>query len=638
MIIDGVEVDLKPGERITLNFKSNFMGDVSKIESSNSLTINLPKTPRNNALFSYAGNPASGSTFPYRRWPAKYYRDGVEVISVGYCVLVEVGESYNVALYWGTMANFQAWLDSEETLQQLDYSAGPNTSYTWGEEQLSDATSSDGVIIANYDTGVGSFADLPASVGFNPTVRVSSILKKIEDRWGMRFSFAFLEEDTAAGRTILDRLGLPLVTSKGRLSVETQLTNVEILNKLESWVLTTGYAKFCVYGFEFDNESSGFFRTDEGPIPLNGFAITGKRVQVIDGGKVRFGNSIVLKSTSQTVSQGITPSVSMYAVTLTAEGAYHKSVEIAGTWEQGPTVSGENTRVWTFGTTEQYFIEVTEGGFVGFVAESKYCRIYEASGAIDIRLPETDTEELEVGDAYQVQWNLPEIKQIDFVKAISHMLGLYALQTINQTNTVAFVSIDSLIRKKSNANDWSDKLVKGQRDGSPESVSFKLDSWARENYFRYKEDDTVLNQGEGVLTVPNENLDASADALTLPFAASDWSVVPIYERKSDGGIERKDIEPRIMQIVATEEGKAALTFSGLGWQALLGKYYGGQGRMLERVVVIKVKVRLSDIDLKNLSFARPVYLAQYGRFYAIRSVSTSSSNECSAELIQLPLD
>ena len=632
LIIDGVEVDLKPGERITLNFKSNFMGDVSKIESSNSLTINLPKTPRNNALFSYAGNPASGSTFPYRRWPAKYYRDGVEVISVGYCVLVEVGESYNVALYWGTMANFQAWLDSEETLQQLDYSAGPNTSYTWGEEQLSDASSSDGVIIANYDTGVGSFADLPASLGFNPTVRVSSILEKIEERWGMRFSFAFLEQDTTAGRTILDRWGLPLVTSKGRIAHSTTLSEVRVFKDLESYGPPSPGTWRGTYGLTFDVPASGFFRTDEGDLKIAGAGMLARRILPAGAGMVMIRPDFRIITANSNQASGIAPLLELFAVSMTQDGALYKRVQLQA---DGQPIG--YTYEWFFDASARYYLEVPEGGAFGFLVTTNNAKVHSMIGSFDVQLPEAEADLLP-GDVYQVQWNLPEIKQVEFVKAISQMLGLYALQTINQTNTVAFVSIDSLIRKKSNANDWSDKLVKGQRDGSPESVSFKLDGWARENSFRYKEDDTVMNQGEGVLTVPNENLDASADALTLPFAASDWSVVPIYERKSDGGIERKDIEPRIMQIVATEDGKAALTFSGLGWQALLGKYYGGQGRMLERVVVIKVKVRLSDIDLKNLSFARPVYLAQYGRFYAIRSVSTSSSNECSAELIQLPLD
>ena len=637
LFIDGEEVDLKPGSNLTLNFKSNIMGDVSKIEASNSLTINLPKTPRNNSLFGFAGIPASGSTAPYRRWPAKYYRDGVEVISVGHCVLVDVSDTYNVAIYWGTMANFQEWLDSEETLQQLDYSDGPNTSFAWGATPLSDADSSDGVIIANYDTGVGSFDDLPASVGLNPTVRVSSLLSKIEERWGLRFSFSFLPEDTAAGRTILDRWGLPLLTSKGRASVEPQFSNFEILNKVESWDLRTGFAKFCVYGLGFDNVATGFYKTDEGSLPLNGFAITGKRVQLSGGGTVRFSQTITAKSSRHKVSQGIEPSVSLYGVALTSEGNYYGSVQVAGSWTQGPTVNGDNTREWRFGQTGQYFLDIPEGGFFGFVIESDFCRVDSINGAMNLALPEAEAD-LKAGDQYQAQWNLPEMKQIDFVKAISQMLGLFAAQNIRATDTIAFTSIDTLLRNKANAYDWSSRMIKGQNDGGPETVTFKLDSWARENVFRYKEDESVMADGAGSLFVPNENLEASADVLTLPFAASDWSVVPLYERNNSGGIDRKSIEPRIMQIVSTEDGKAALTFSGLGWPSLLNKYYGGQGRMLSQVVVLKVKVRLYASELKMLSFLRPVYLAQYGRYYAIKSVSTSSSEECSVELLQLPLN
>ena len=51
LYINGEAVDLKPDATTTLNYKSNLLGDISKITSSNSQTIQCPKTTRNRKIF-----------------------------------------------------------------------------------------------------------------------------------------------------------------------------------------------------------------------------------------------------------------------------------------------------------------------------------------------------------------------------------------------------------------------------------------------------------------------------------------------------------------------------------------------------------------------------------------------------------
>lgn len=630
LFLNGEEVDLQPNKAITINYKSNFMGDVSKIVASNSNTINLPKTPRNNAIFMNAGVPAGGSVFPYRKWPAKYYRDGVEIIPAAYCVLVDVGDTYNVALYWGVMSNFQAWLDSEATLQQLDYTTGDSVEFVWGRRELDQATDGKGVIMADYDTGVGSFADLPASVGMNPTVRVSSILSKIEDAVGVHFNLAFREDDIPplAQSPITDRLGVPLTTSKGYDSFEFDVLQFVIQQKVEE-DRGTWYGR---YGLGYTAPESGFFITEEGTISLFGKGIKAKNIVPAAAGYVSAYPSLSIITGNSNQYSGIAPSLKLFMVSESADGVSSSYVELSSySYPVGYSIR------WDFyGPT--FRLEVPEGGKFGFVAMTENARILAFEGSVKITIPETEIEDIVVGDTYRVQNNLPDMKQVDFVRAISQMLGLFAVQTIKRTNTITFASVDTLIGNKANAYDWTGRLLKGQRDGCPESTSFKLDSWAKENLFKYEEDETVMNDGHGTLSVPNENLEPSRDALTLPFAASDWSVVPIYKWNDEmTEVERVDIKPRIMGIVAKDNGDAALTFSGLDWPSLLGRYYSGQSRMLDQTVAIKCKVMLTAPELKELSFMRPVYLAQFGRYYAIKSVSTSSSEECSVELIQLPI-
>lgn len=628
IFINGEEADLGEGTRTTLNFKSNFLGDVSKIEASNSLSINLPRTMRNDAIFQNAGIPARGSALPYRKWPAKYFRDGVEVIPVGMCVLLDVSDSYNIALYWGTMSNFESWADGDSTLQQLDYSVVPGSSYTWGEEELSDANSPDGVIIADYDTGVGSFSDHPETIGFNPTLRVSSLLSRIEKQNGIKFRFSFKPEDVGSdGQTILDRLGIPLLTSRAMIAGTFSFTNLSVLDRKESY---NGRWK-GVYGFSFSSPTSDYFRFEFGTANIYGNAIMCKRIFPTNGGEVSLRPIFTIQTSDTSETSGDAPSLEVYAVSMMADGSYYRHRRLPS-----EMILDGAAITWRFETIERFTFDVPEGGCFGVVALTENARVTSISGSIEAKIPEAQEELLEVGDTYRVQDNLPDIKQVEFVKAISQMLGLYVVQTFGATNEITFASVDELLANKAEAYDWSSMLIQGKSDWLPEKTSYSLDGWAQENIFRYKEDESVLNKGEGVLNVPNGTIEQSSDALTLPFAASDWSVVPIYRTNENGEVERVDIEPRIMEIVSNKEGKAALTFVRLGWPSLLAKYYGAQARMLSKVVVIKEKIRLSSVDLKNLTFIKPVYLSKYGRYFAINSISTSGDEACSVELIMLP--
>ncbi len=119
LYINGEAVDLKPDAATTLNYKSNLLGDISKITSSNSQTIQCPKTTRNRKIFDNPGAPAYVSDKRYNRYSARLVRNGIEVVRVGYAVLLSSSETYEIALYWGVMANFQTWVDKAAKLNEL---------------------------------------------------------------------------------------------------------------------------------------------------------------------------------------------------------------------------------------------------------------------------------------------------------------------------------------------------------------------------------------------------------------------------------------------------------------------------------------------------------------------------------------
>ena len=67
LFINNQSVDLKPDAASTLNYKSNLFGDISNITSSNSQTIQCPKTTANRNIFDNPGAPAYISGVRYNR-------------------------------------------------------------------------------------------------------------------------------------------------------------------------------------------------------------------------------------------------------------------------------------------------------------------------------------------------------------------------------------------------------------------------------------------------------------------------------------------------------------------------------------------------------------------------------------------
>lgn len=117
LYIEGKEVDMS-SEPITLQYRSNLLSDIDKITSSNSLTIRLPKTPRNSVIFNFADTLFTSGI--ERKWyNAIYSRNGVQLINGKAALLSADREAYDVCLVWGIFDKLEEWFKSDDTLRDL---------------------------------------------------------------------------------------------------------------------------------------------------------------------------------------------------------------------------------------------------------------------------------------------------------------------------------------------------------------------------------------------------------------------------------------------------------------------------------------------------------------------------------------
>ena len=176
-------MDTAPNTKITLNFNSNVFGDISKIQPSNSLTISLPKTPTNSKVFGVPAVVGGSSNAPYRRWNAELYVNGVAVVDTAYAVLLSVGDSYEIALYWGVVTALSTLKDSGKTLADINEVleikyGGENWWQSWEGSygKTLAGVANGGLLNAVYEAGIEDLrnnATARAQVALLPSVRAS---------------------------------------------------------------------------------------------------------------------------------------------------------------------------------------------------------------------------------------------------------------------------------------------------------------------------------------------------------------------------------------------------------------------------------------------------------------------------------
>lgn len=617
LYINGETVDIKPDAATTLNYKSNLLGDISKITSSNSQTIQCPKTTRNRKIFDNPGAPAYVSDKRYNRYSARLVRNGIEIVRVGYAVLLSSSETYEIALYWGVMANFQAWVDKAAKLNELT----GTEALTWGANITATSLSqmkSAGYGYAKYDCGVSN----TNLANIHPSVTAWWILNRIATQAG--FTFEIPDKHKLALRGI----AIPCLSRNASAASNQAEATVSTYPFLQN---SNGFWGYSIAGNN-GTDKHGVFDPDDNTKIRKVDGATKVIISIIDKSGSQLGMTLYSNDSRAFPSR-------VYVRATQYNDNSETTTQIAVSIRSSAVSS--STGMYAYQKT-YYFADINEELLWG---RYDYLRLFPHNGSgriVGSRLGNTkltiteDFESIIYPSTYPIPQNLPEISQIDYIKAICGMLGIFAVPDPANVNNLKFVSLDTLQENKVQACDWSDKLARSN-DDEPKTTEYKINDYCRNNYFRYKEDDTVSTNADGNLKIDSEILDAEKTVITLPFAPSDGSTIRHYELNDDGtAVDAVQVKDRIMRLISDGSGLAMLTFDGLDFTTLLSKYYSTLSRLLNGVITIAEQVMLDEYDLKSLDYSIPFYLRQYGKFYGIVSIQSTANKACEVKAIQLP--
>ena len=580
LYIKGESVDLGDSE-ITLNFKSNLLGDISKITASNSYTIKLPRTNKNIRLLDFPDVAGHESYMMRDYFNAEYYRNGVKLFDAK-AVLISCSEDgFDVALTWGMSEKFIQLMNDDKSIQEFADMALPWNSSTTYDNGLVNGQLSHGYIRHNAGIDVDSNRD---KIFIHPSVNCMRLLEEIASYYG-------LTRDWGSYKQYIELLYLPLISQKANPKYNYYFAEI----KLEYPGTPNTVVKYVQ-----TNMTLGIYNHVMGlTIHLNG------------SGNYRIESNVKTKNSANPIYLLIDKeNNNIYSSAFTYDGNYMYSFNKEYLTEE-----------------KDLYLHID---FQSQIDESynNYIKI------TDIEL----NDEAQYYTYYPIGSNLPDISVVDFIKQICWLFGLFAIKS---DTGVSFISVNKIIDNKNKAVDWSKKLV--PTGWTAKETSYTFGDFAQKNYFRYEENENAKS-ADGYMVVQNKTLDHEKDLAKLPYTAGgdngDMRAVPYFKWSEDGTtVELEDCGDRIMQLVISfdSQGKedARLDFSDLKFQNRVSRFgLSSYQDLIKSPFVIKDTFRLTEIDLKNIDYSIPVYIERYAAFFAIISIKSQGDySEC--ELLKL---
>lgn len=602
LYINNTKADLNKTD-ITLSYKSNLLTDISKIISNRSYTIRLPKTAKNLALIECSHLPSSISRYPYLKHKGTLLRNGIEMIKNANVVLLETSETIEVALTWGNVTNFAGVVNDGKKLTDITHGTVEGVDWViWSNKGSNSAQ----FPLIDYGFNSGD-----PNVWYHPVVTVKWILDKIQEQSGVTFNFP------SDKLTVINKMIIPLLTRND---------SEELYSKYPINLVGTGIGR--------DNRVVNYFGLN---INFNGDDTQRKYGETID---YQQQNSTVkayrisydsdkshIKGTVMTVFRSTTISIDYLTVELWMDRTSIATFR--------PISYQVNNNLWTVGFNIDCTFNTSAGQTIslGLLSGRGYFSSASDAGSnTNLNLTLSARGEISFGEKFPIVPNLPDIKQIDFIKAVASMVGLFALP--DGENGIKFIPFDNLSANKSKAVDWTNRVIMAYNSVTPRNLQYTLDNIAQNNWFRYKEDDNVMGNYDGNMQVDDATIEYERDAITLPFSACSTkggvAYIPLYSYNEEGELEYNKTNPRILLLDGTKG-----IFKGLEWTTLIANNYQTYKGLINDAKVVTEYIRLNSIELRDLEMDIPVYLAQYGCYLAIIEITTKENDICECKLLKL---
>lgn len=650
IFIDGELADIGENTEVTLKHESNLLNGGASFVSNHSLTVSLPATNRNRMLFGFPDIVQSTVSEAYRWHDVEYHRNGLPIVSRGRCrVMKATEESIEIALLWGMKRAVDAFLSGEKKLSDIvtdaaiEFNAQPQVT-PFADAELSTTA----IFYAAMDT-IRYMSELEyyhldvefsnkqwsntslrgASSYLHPSVRLGWILSQFETESGVTLDFDDLYEE------------MPYMI-------------VPLISRIPNDITFNGGYKATVHEpLMWGGNTGNFIRfTTVNPSPIfmqQANPPQGALVcQTAFDGLLRFSVYLYIDELVS-VSYPVMRTKYGYKLDVYVNGVVQSCVMIPeGTTFMAQDRDNQGRIGFTINGSLPIKMEVGQSLSVrltcvnnGIADIDLYGGIHVYGGNIWVNDIIGSLNEVQPTQMYPVQGNLPDIKVVDVVKFLCVILGEFPVQASTDQELI-MRRVENLYNW-SRAEDWSRRLLSQTDTATPESVSYTPSGWAKQNWWRWKEDETVTGDYDGHIDVDDETVEESRNVMTFPFAATDGNNIPMYttEYKYDSETQQwstivkwNKVEPRVLKMEEGDNGETVASFQYDMAQIITQRYYNFAATM-SKPVIIEETVRMTDLQFMALDETKPIFLAQHGGYFAMLSCEYHPNGIAKVELLRL---
>lgn len=593
--INGQRMEREADKAVSLVYQSPYFTDIDFVVSNRTTSIDFPRTRNNERAIQMAGLTQGTSLYAYNIHSVIYCRDGVQLFSGKATLLSLSATSQKWSFTWGNTKAFETMLDAR--LRDLQTtSADDYVPYNTGAQSLAPYYYPAGWNTKNV------WCDKGAGKGIQPMMPVADIFKRIQSKYGVSFTFP-------NGGQPFDKYIIPLVSHVGdSISAKTQGV------KLQTYFASTDE----VHGYRYlsgVSDNLGALDVEDGIVKIEGMERVG--VSIPAGFQVNMPIELRGATTAFVRICGITEAgnYTVLATVPTSESS------ILSTGMYTYTVEQDFNMTFNIDTTLNKSVAIVIGQSTRG-AEALDRITIRTSANITIYDPDYEQVNFGNGAIYPLWRNLPDWTISDLIKNLMKLEGLYAYS--NEKDKIVFVDIADLDSNRTKARDWSDKAM-----GEPTEMATTFNNLAQRNWLRWAEDDTVIGDYDAYMPTDSNVLALDNDLITLNFAPSD-NRIAVWRQDDEGGYEWEDVEPRIL----IKAGNI-ISFGTLKGRDVIDTQYKTYANIIRHPKTIKASFNLTTIDLLQYDPSVPIYVKQWGHYYAVIKLTTKDNGKADAELLQL---
>ncbi len=608
LIINNIEVDLKENEKISFVFQANDIGDLSSRQTNYTNTFSLPKTAKNTKAFQKLGIVGNTSLSPYAKNEAYLYSNSGEcLIYNGWAVVTETNDFFKINIYDGIIDLFKSI--ENKTLADLDLTDLQH------EKTVAEVVSTQNLskpyvyVLADYN-GKSIHSSKINTDYLIPSVKASWLLEKIEAFAGVQINGTF--------KTNVDFTNLFLSYPKNTPPL------------VGASLLTSASLSPNEYSVSFTD--SNFLIKFDATSFLNVafFSVSTDKLKVKALQNFTFRADFVLNPNITIVRQN------------------------GSTYKPYATFNG-NTFLCD-GTTRTISASylMLQNQEIDFNFNVQYNSPYDNPSSLSDFFTSCDFKQLTAPAFFEQDFAGLGLK--DFLKEIIVRFNLTIFKD-KYSNVYTFKYLNEIL--SSTHLDWSNKFHELN------SEIYIYGSYAQKNFFKYNYNDKEATYNDYYINVSNENLKEATTAFQSSVftkelnPSSDLGFTSnVYkfwnkEIKDNGSIDYKNLGNRyyflraiqktgtfhlISEVYGNQQTittSQADSYERLDFKAIIENYYSEMKRLLNFSKITPATFRLTEKDILNLDFSRPVYVKQLGGSFLLNKVNYTEGEFSKTELIKI---